>query len=737
MAALRTIALRRARSHDVVNALLNPVVGFPLLWIVGVALAQIELFSFQRGAWSGRAWMVMALVPAAYVLGSLIGNCLWAQRSPAAVAPVEDPRRRRRVLLVLMVIGACELAHQCAVLGTVPLLADNIDTARLALPGGPTVVLLNCLAMAAALAIVLPRRLSLRETRFELLVVVACVILALAAGGRGLAVTAAGVSLLGRTLRWGPPPARVLLAGGALVLAALVVVFFVRTRQNIGNAFEAELYRDVLPDVPAPMRFLVPVHIAIGSNFEALAAVVEHFPDRQPFGNGSFSAVGYDLVIPGATPITAVSEKLTGPFVTVTGAGTLWADGGAWLVTAGMAMIGTLTAAARRAAVVTGRLAFILPAAYLAYLAFFGVYTNLFTQHPDWVVMTPLLAYAGHLLDGGGRPRAGRVRALGYRARDAATARVRATLMRGPLVVVTALVALVALAATGVVLSREPVPPSRTKREPLSVNASAPAVPADATGFATVADVALDNEPLWALTRRSLTVRATPVGMSDTSPAPRAATFKLRRRTTPRTQLDLAGWVGEANALFVMEPSNRGVKVAVYSANTGREVALGRAPEPSQFPGATRQVFVATWDGNTPDLFILDRGARGERARLAVYRGEEIFSRRVLLVQLPLIELSPAIWGVDVGRVGGTKPDLLMLTRRGGSGEPEIHVLSGESAYQSFELQSPIEGVRSLDAEPTVLAGSVGSAPTAFVKRREGWSTVRVGPAVIRQRRDG
>lgn len=716
-----------ARGELLVRRLLTPEIGFPLLWALGVALAQIRLFDFQeQGAWSLRVWVVMFMVPAAFLCGAALGR-VGADALRARVrAPAEPSTLQwRQASLVLLAIGVLETVHQLVIAGGIPLLQSDIDRSRFALEGGPSVILTNCAPLAAAIALAAPRRLDPRECKVEFAVAVVGLCAVALLGGRGQVILGIAVLVLLRAYRFGPPSLRFL--GSALTAIGLfvAVVFFLRTRQNVAQPFEAELYSDVLPDIPSPLRVLVPLHVAITSNFEALAQVVTNFPDRFAFGHGAYDAHGFDRVIPGSKQVSEVSAQLTSPFVTSTVAGSLWADGGFGWVAGGLALIGALVAGVHRLATRTAALRYMLPAAYLTYLAFFGIYTNLFTQHPDWVVITPLLFLTGAWLDGL-RPRPTLQRLASYGVSLARRERLNLkTALRGRRARVLAglgavLLVIAAAIVIGGTLGTDPGP----AEAPTIVGQPAGTVPTPAGRVLTNGDGALDNEPLWTARRRRTSVTLTEFMPTRDRQWRRKGEVRFPARVGANTQLDVSSWFGETRALFTLRTSERKVDVEVWGANARRVVSAGTANEPSLLDRGTRDVAIATYAGALPDLYIVDRGVANERARLAVYSGESAFRTRILQARLPVVGLAARDWLLDVGRVGARRPDLILLARRGASGGPELHVLSGDTNYRTFRLQHRTQRVTAgAPSETSLRALTVGGFPIGAVINSSGASS--------------
>jgi oligosaccharide repeat unit polymerase len=382
--------------------LANPLVGFPILWFAGVALSQIHIFSFQRN-WSAFVWAIMFLAPAGFILGGLVGRGLVARRvraareEPRALGPGQR-RRLRMLLIACLVVGYAELAHQFAGVGSVPLFADNIDATRAAQPGGPLVVLTQMLTVAMILGLLAPPRLLSWRAAPELIVAGVAALGFLLAGGRGTIAIGVAGAVLARLLYWGLPRPRAVIGGLVLGYAAVSALFFVRADQHRGNAFEAELFDSVIPSTPMLLRPYLPLHVGLTTNFHVLDRLTGVFPSVHEWGGGSYSTSGFDAVVPGTNQLSDIAAQVAAPFITSTAAGPYFADGGAPGVVLGMALFGLVTVAAYTWARRTGSFVACMIGGYVTYMGLFGVYTNLFTEHPDWAIVIPALALAGYLV---------------------------------------------------------------------------------------------------------------------------------------------------------------------------------------------------------------------------------------------------------------------------------------------------------------------------------------------------
>lgn len=379
------------------------LVLFPAAWFACVGLAQIHVLEIQQ-PWSRLMWVVVLSVPVAYVLGALFGRevVAWLRLARREISTPDEEHRRllRRLLLGCAVVGNLEEAHQFIAAGTVPLFSSHIDSARFALPGGPTIILTDLLMVAAIVSLVLPRRLLGREALPEILIASFALSGYVLAAGRGTVLQALTVAAITRWRRFGLPSARLLLLAGLAALVFAAGLFYVRTSQHANDALGVELRESVYPGLPRVVRPLVPIDLALATNLEALSRLVAYFPDGAPHGHGAFVAHGFDLFIHSARDVQEVSAQLSPPWVTSTVAGPFWADGGLPLVIAGLAAIGALVAAFDWLAQRTGELRFLLVGANFLFLALFGVYVNLWTQQVDWLLITLLLFAFGSAADG-------------------------------------------------------------------------------------------------------------------------------------------------------------------------------------------------------------------------------------------------------------------------------------------------------------------------------------------------
>ncbi len=398
---------------------LSPLIAFPICWLVGVGLAQIQVLNVQQ-PWSSTAWLVVLWTPIAFLLGGIVG---W-QTATLTVKANPHPRpfaevlrasvQTRTVMLLLLglvIIGLAGVAYQFASAHSVPLFASHIDAARTTLPGGPTIVSLDMLVIAATIALVLPEHLICRAAVPYLAIAgVALAALLLTAGRDQLVVPPVVAGLV----RWrtGRRPAFWSLAAiTVFMLGAFSSVFYLRAGQEAHEAWATELLGRVVHHMPAPLVPLFPLWLAIAMNFNSLARLVDYFPAHHALGHGAYDAGALHTFVHAAS-LRSITDQLTPPWTTSTLAGPLWADDRFIALTIGAGLIGALTTFAYRAAQRSGSIQHLLVSCYLLFLSVFCLYTNIFTVYGDWILVIAGLMVAGSVLEGSGddRARTGRLR---------------------------------------------------------------------------------------------------------------------------------------------------------------------------------------------------------------------------------------------------------------------------------------------------------------------------------------
>lgn len=168
--------------------------------------------------------------------------------------------------------------------------------------------------------------------------------------------------------------------------------------------------------------------------------------------------------------------------------------------------------------------------------------------------------------------------------------------------------------------------------------------------------------------------------------------------------IDVEDWPGAGPALFVVSRPTRMPTLRLYSLRTGRPLLESTVPLPAQVSDR-RNYLVARWSGPRPDLFVLDRDANRHKPRskrpwvIRVYTGESDFKKLEFETRIRSTlsrRLSEPEWWVDVGfqdkqkAKRKPKPNLVLVTRgrKTGSGQTEVHILSGRSRFNHFSTHA-------------------------------------------------
>jgi hypothetical protein len=212
---------------------------------------------------------------------------------------------------------------------------------------------------------------------------------------------------------------------------------------------------------------------------------------------------------------------------------------------------------------------------------------------------------------------------------------------------------------------------------------------------------------LWVISHRGTKVEVVGAQM----PRPHNPRGVRQRVLTPsvRTTLgtlggkpiDVEEWLGSGPALFVVSSPRRSPTLRVLSLRSGRPLLESRVPLPPRRTDS-RDLFVARWSGPRPDLFVIDRDVNRRRPKsphlwsTRIYSGESGFKKLVFQTSIRKKlskQLSQRDWWLDVGLRRQPKPSLVLVTRgkRTGTGQTEVHVLSGHSGFHRFTLHAGTE----------------------------------------------
>jgi len=725
------VTLRRLNA-----SVLSPLLLFPLVWGGVALLGQIHLINAQ-GTWSTVMLAVVIAVPVAFVAGGLIGEGIASMATGFSATRAQtriSDRTFRRILLALVGLGLLAILYQFSRSGRPPLLSGSIDDARFS-QGGPTILLTDLLTVAVIVAMTKAKNPFARESRFELgISLVALGAFALQAG-RGNVVLPVVVVIIARWLYWGRPSTYLLTGGGLLAFVAICAGFYLRTYQHPGTPFESELFGEVLPALPFFVKPLIPLYLALTTNFLALEGIVNHIPTAAPFGHGAYNAVAFDSVFSGARHIGDLSGELTPPWVTSTVAGSFWADGGFPLLIPGVAVTGALAAGAYAAAARTHSFRWALVSAYLIFISLFGLYTNFWTQQIDWLIVSPLLLIFGAFAEDPKAPPGvvgrtwGKIRRMQSSASTAeapqSTSSGRSAQGAGGgsgkaarAMIFSGLAVIAVLLVAGVIIQRtlpEPFPLVQAMRLPDSV-AKAEAIFTDSQRLS-------DNTPIWWINQSGSMAT-----LSSFDPAAERSRIDARFRPVQRrgtTSYDIGYWQPlRVPVLFEIQQAPKRLYVTVRRADSGTVVKAYSTPITAPGPGLHRSFEVAPFSGLRSDLFIVDRGLATSRVRLGILSSKSGFDRQAFGTYLPFRGLRPGRWSVGVGELAGKtlangkpaspRPDLFLVERSPGREHANLKVIPGEEAYEGFSYQRDIDEPGGLPASRIFLQGAYRGAPGIF-----------------------
>lgn len=165
--------------------------------------------------------------------------------------------------------------------------------------------------------------------------------------------------------------------------------------------------------------------------------------------------------------------------------------------------------------------------------------------------------------------------------------------------------------------------------------------------------------------------------------------------------VDVEKWAGAGPTLFVVSSPRRSPTLQLISLRTGRHLLESTVPLPVQ-KSDLRDFFVARWSGPRPDLFVLDRNVNRRKPLsprpwlIRIYSGESDFKKLILESSIKKSiskQLSQRNWWLDFGVRRPPKPSLVLVTRgkETGTGQTEVHTLSGHSRFHRFSLHTGTE----------------------------------------------
>ena len=251
-----------------------------------------------------------------------------------------------------------------------------------------------------------------------------------------------------------------------------------------------------------------------------------------------------------------------------------------------------------------------------------------------------------------------------------------------------ALIGLVLLTAAGAIIT-ETAPETRLRvQQSLTLPLERPLD--SRARFATDGDLPSDNSLLWTVTPRGTGVELRGFAVRPNRLAEERRLLVALPPGERPSSFDVSRWDRRSRGadLFAMRSTPSGVRVSVLSGERRRGMLeRGEAPLPAPRRGEHRDLFVATWSGERPDLWVVDRGLPAERVRLSIFSGESRFRSSLVERRLPFLRLEPGRWSVDVGQLEQPRRDLFFFKQDPTLDGPEVHVIPGEDLLRGFSYE--------------------------------------------------
>ncbi len=212
---------------------------------------------------------------------------------------------------------------------------------------------------------------------------------------------------------------------------------------------------------------------------------------------------------------------------------------------------------------------------------------------------------------------------------------------------------------------------------------------------------------LWVLSRSDAATRIVGVQLSPwhhrlgARTKPPAVRMRATLPPLDGRPVDVETWPGAGPALFTVSSSRRSPTLRLISLRTGRPLLESTVPLPLQ-ESDLRDFFVARWSGPRPDLVVIDRNVNRRKPLsprlwvIRIYSGESGFKKLILQSSIKKSiskQLSQRNWWLDIGVRRPPKPSLVLVTRgkQTGTGQTEVHTLSGHSRFHRFTLHTGTE----------------------------------------------
>jgi hypothetical protein len=240
---------------------------------------------------------------------------------------------------------------------------------------------------------------------------------------------------------------------------------------------------------------------------------------------------------------------------------------------------------------------------------------------------------------------------------------------------------------------------------------------------------------LWILSRHGATteVVGVPLPIVHTRPGARDKTLNASLRTKLPSPaglpVDVEAWPGAGPTLFVVSSPRRSPSLQLNSLKTKRTLLKSRLPLPAQ-KSDRREFFVGHWSGSRPDLFVIDRDVNRRHPqsrrpwKIRIYSGESGFKQlafeRSIKRRLSR-QFSQGDFWIEVGNRRQRKASVVLMTKgETGTGQTEVHVLSGNTGYRRFTLESGTELKDRIGLHRQFIFGSERRGGTVYMVRNQG-----------------
>lgn len=260
------------------------------------------------------------------------------------------------------------------------------------------------------------------------------------------------------------------------------------------------------------------------------------------------------------------------------------------------------------------------------------------------------------------------------------------------------------------------------------------AIPAEVLGgskvhAATDGNLRRSEQPLWLVETTTLVANASRYTL-DGEESVRLESLAIEGDAIEGlTEFDVVGWEpAEDEQFFAL--SIRPRKIEVWMASDGEApIRRGAADLPLKGAEVIRNARLARWSGALPDLFVVEHGRTLRDVTIRAFSGESRFRDSLFEIDVRLPFAEETSWTIDVARVTGDRPDLLLFAARGPSGRNEIHIVSGDSNFEDYILHAPTDFPPERAENAAFAAGTTGGSPVIYaVDRSKEGTEVAVVP---------